>query len=187
MMLSDLSVRRPVVAAVMSLLIVAFGLVAFERLPLREYPNIDPPVVTIDTEYPGAAAQVIETRITEVIEDRISGVEGIAFIESYSEDGRSRITIEFNAARDVNAAANDIRDRVAGVVDQLPAEADPPDIQKADSSDDVIIWLNFAGKDRSVLELSDYADRFLLDRFSTLDGVARVRLGGSQTYAMRVW
>ncbi len=187
MMLSDISVKRPVVAAVMSLMIVAFGLVAFERLPLREYPNIDPPVVTIDTEYPGAAAQVIETRITELIEERVAGIEGIAFMESYSEDGRSRITIEFNASRDVNAAAADIRDRVSGVVDQLPAEADPPDIQKADSSDDVIIWLNLASDRLNVLELTDYADRYLVDRFSTLDGVARVRIGGAQTYAMRVW
>ncbi|SMF77248.1 multidrug efflux pump [Tistlia consotensis] len=187
MMLSDLSVKRPVVAAVMSLLIVAFGLVAFQRLPLREYPDIDPPVVTIDTEYPGAAAQVIETRITEVIEDRIAGIEGIAFIESYSEDGRSRISIEFNANRDVNAAANDIRDRVSGVVDNLPADADPPDIQKADSSDDVIIWLNLASDRMNVLQLTDYADRYLVDRFSTLDGVARVRVGGGQTYAMRIW
>ncbi|MCB9946872.1 MAG: efflux RND transporter permease subunit [Rhodospirillaceae bacterium] len=187
MVLSDLSVRRPVVAAVLSLLIVAFGLVAFQRLPLREYPNIDPPVVTIDTQYPGAAAEVVETRITEVIEERIAGIEGIAFIESYSEDGRSRITIEFRAGRDVEAAANDIRDRVSGVVDNLPAEADPPDIQKADSSDDVILWFNLVSDRMSVLELTDFADRYLVDRFSTLDGVARVRIGGQQRYAMRVW
>ncbi len=187
MLLSDISVRRPVVAAVLSLLIVAFGIVAFERLPLREYPDIDPPVVTIDTQYPGAAAQVVETRITEVIEARIAGIEGIAFIESYSEDGRSRITIEFRSGRDVDSAANDIRDRVSGVIDNLPPDADPPDIQKADSSDDVIVWFNLVSDRMSVLELSDFADRYLVDRFSTLDGVARVRIGGRQRYAMRVW
>jgi len=187
MVLSDISVRRPVIAAVLSLLIVAFGLVAFDRLPLREYPDIDPPVVTIETEYPGAAAEVVETRITEVIEERIAGIEGIAFIESSSEDGESQITIEFRSGRDVDAAANDIRDRVAGVVDNLPADADPPDIRKADSSDDVIIWFNLVSDRISVLELTDFADRYLVDRFATLDGVARVRIGGQQRYAMRVW
>ena len=133
MILSDFSVTRPVFASVLSLLLVAFGLVSFERLPLREYPDIDPPVVSVDTTYPGASANIVETRITEVIEDRISGVEGIRFIESTSSDGRSRINIEFDVGRDIEAAANDIRDRVSGVIDDLPEEADPPDIQKADS------------------------------------------------------
>jgi len=187
MLLSDISVKRPVLATVLSLLLIAFGLVAFERLPLREYPNIDPPVVSIDTEYPGAAAQVVETRITEIIEDRIAGIEGIAFIESKSEDGRSRVNVEFNPNRNVDAAANDIRDRVSGVVDNLPEEADPPDIQKADSSDDVIMWLNLVSDRMNVLELTDYARRYLQDRFSTLDGVARVRVGGGLNYAMRIW
>lgn len=120
MKLSDISVTRPVFAAVISLLLVAFGLVAFDRLPLREYPDIDPPVVSITTDYRGAAAAVIETRITEPIEERIAGIEGIAFMESSSSDGRSRITIEFNPGRDVDAAANDIRDRVSGILDDLP-------------------------------------------------------------------
>jgi multidrug efflux pump len=187
MLLSDVSVTRPVLAAVASLLLIAFGLIAFDRLPLREYPDIDPPVVSITTDYPGAAAQVIETRITEVIEDRISGVEGIAFISSTSEDGRSRVTIEFKPGRDVDAAANDIRDRVSGVLDNLPDEADPPDIQKADSSDDVILWLSLYSENLSSLELTDYAERYLVDRFSTLDGVARVRVGGGLSYSMRIW
>src|SRR5690606_12377913 len=114
--------------------------------------------------------------ITEPIEERIAGIEGISYIESSSEDGRSRITIEFNPGRDVDAAANDIRDRVSGIVDDLPAEADPPDIRKEDSSDDVIMWLNLVSDRMSVLEMTDYAVRYLVDRFSTLDGVARVRL-----------
>jgi multidrug efflux pump len=185
--LSDISVTRPVLAAVMSLLLIAFGLLAFDRLPLREYPDIDPPVVSIDTIYPGAAANVVETRITELIEDRIAGVEGIRFIESQSEDGRSRISVEFAIGRDVDAAANDIRDRVSTVLDDLPVEADPPEIQKVDSNDDVIMWLNLASDRMTVPELTDYADRYLVDRFSVLDGVARVRIGGGQVYAMRIW
>jgi len=187
MVLSDVAVTRPVFATVVSLLLTLFGIVAFFDLPLREYPDIDPPVVSIDTVYPGAAANVVETRITELIEDRIAGVEGIKFIESISEDGRSRVTIEFEVSRDVDAAANDIRDRVAGVLDDLPDEADPPDIQKADTNDDVIMWLNLVSDRMNVLELTDYARRYLVDRFSALDGVARVRVGGGLEYAMRVW
>ena len=187
MILSDVSVKRPVLAAVFSILLIAFGLVAFDRLPLREYPNIDPPVVSIDTVYPGASADVVESRITRVIEDRIAGIEGMRFIESGSEDGRSRISVEFDVERDVDAAANDIRDRVSGVLDNLPVEAEPPDIQKASSDDDVIMWLNLASDRLTVPALTDYAERYLLDRFSVLDGVARVRIGGKQSYALRVW
>ncbi|MEJ2576910.1 MAG: efflux RND transporter permease subunit, partial [Gammaproteobacteria bacterium] len=187
MILSDVSVTRPVFASVLSLLLIAFGVLAFDRLPLREYPDIDPPVVSVETIYPGAAANVVETRITQLIEDRISGVEGIRYIESVSEDGRSSITVEFDVARDIDGAANDIRDRVSTVLDDLPDEADPPEIQKVDSNEDVIMWLNLASDRMSVPELSDYARRYLVDRFSVLDGVARVRVGGGQTFAMRVW
>jgi multidrug efflux pump len=187
MILSDISVTRPVFAAVMSLLLIAFGLLSFDRLPLREYPDIDPPIVTVDTTYPGAAANVVENRITELIEDRISGVEGIRFIASTSEDGRSRVTVEFDINRDIDAAANDIRDRVSAILDDLPDEAEPPDIQKQDSNEDVIMWLNLAGEGMIIPELTDYARRYLQDRFSVLDGVARVRIGGGQVYAMRIW
>ncbi|MCG6860413.1 MAG: efflux RND transporter permease subunit, partial [Chromatiaceae bacterium] len=187
MILSDVSITRPVLASVLSLLLIAFGLVAFERLPLREYPDIDPPVVSIETVYPGAAANVVETRITQLIEDRVSGVEGIETIESVSEDGRSAITIEFAIDRDIDGAANDVRDRVSGILDQLPVEADPPDIQKVDSNEDVIMWLNLVSDRLTVPELTDFARRYLVDRFSVLDGVARVRVGGNQTFAMRIW
>jgi len=187
MILSDISVTRPVLATVLSLLLVAFGLVAFDRLPLREYPDIDPPVVSIETVYPGAAANVVETRITQLIEDRIAGVEGIRSVESSSQDGRSEITVQFDIGRDIDGAANDIRDRVSGILDQLPVEAEPPDIQKVDSNEDVIMWLNLVSDRMTVPELTDYARRYLVDRFSVLDGVARVRVGGNQTYAMRVW
>ncbi|WP_395375217.1 efflux RND transporter permease subunit [Marinicella sp. W31] len=187
MLLSDISVKRPVFATVISLLLIAFGLVAFERLSLREYPDIDPPVVTVEVGYPGAPANIVETRVTEIIEERISGIEGIEFIESSSQDGESNVTIEFSIDRDIDAAANDVRDRIAGVQDNLPEEADPPEVQKVDSSNDVVIWQNLASERMSVPELSDYARRYLVDQYSTLDGVARVRVGGSQSYAMRVW
>jgi len=187
MFLSDVSVKRPVLATVASLLLIAFGIISFDRLPLRQYPDIDPPVVSIETVYPGASASVVETRITKLIEDRISGIEGIAFIDSSSEDGTSQVNLEFKTGRDVDAAANDVRDRVSGILDDLPDEADPPEIRKVDSNQDVILWLNLSGGGYSVSELTDYAERYLLDRFSILDGVARVRVGGGESYAMRVW
>lgn len=187
MILSDISVKRPVFASVISLLLIAFGLISFERLPLREYPDIDPPIVTVEVDYPGAPANIVETRVTELIEDRISGVEGIEYIQSSSSDGRSRVTIEFSVNRDVDAAANDIRDRISGIADNLPEEADPPEVQKVDADDDVILWQNLASDRMSVPELTDYAQRYLVDQYSTLDGVARVRVGGKMAYAMRIW
>ncbi|MEL6979222.1 MAG: efflux RND transporter permease subunit [Pseudomonadota bacterium] len=185
--LSDLSVKRPIVATVMSIVIVLCGLVAFDQLPLRQYPDIDPPVVSVDTLYPGAAANVVETRITELIEERVAGVEGIETIESVSEDGASRISITFVTDRDVDAAANDVRDRVSGVLDDLPEEADPPEISKVDSNQDVIMWLNLVSDRMTVPEITDYARRYLVDRFSVIEGVARVRVGGQQNYAVRIW
>ena len=187
MILSDLSVRRPVLASVISLLLIVFGFVAFKMLPLREYPDIDPPVVTVETLYPGASANVVETQITEIIEERIAGVEGIRFISSKSEDGLSAVTIEFDTGRNVDGAANDIRDRVSAILGDLPEEADSPEIQKVDSNDDVIMWMNLVSDRMTVPELTDYADRYLVDKFSVLDGVARVRIGGGQSYAMRIW
>jgi multidrug efflux pump len=187
MILSDISVKKPVLASVLSILLVVFGLVSFSSLPLREYPDIDPPVITIDTLYPGASASVVETQITQLLEERVAGVEGIEFISSSSQEGQSTITIEFTTGRDVDGAANDIRDRVSGILDDLPDEADPPEIQKVDSNDDVIMWLNLVSDRLSVPELTDYADRYLVDSFSVLDGVARVRIGGGQSFAMRIW
>ena len=187
MILSDLSVKRPVFASVVSLLLIALGVVSFRLIPLREYPDIDPPVVSIDTTYPGAAANVVETRITKLIEDRIAGIEGIRFISSSSSDGRSRISVEFGTGRDIDNAANDIRDRISGLLDDLPDEAEAPSIEKTDSSDDVIIWLSLIGEEKSGLELTDYANRYLVDRLSVLPGVARVRIGGGLEYSMRIW
>ncbi|ELY20768.1 efflux RND transporter permease subunit [Vreelandella titanicae] len=187
MRLSDISVQRPVLAMVIAALIIAFGLLALNRLPLQEYPTIDPPVVTIDTRYPGASASVVETRITQVLEDRIAGVEGIELITSQSEDGRSQIEIEFGIDMDINAAANDIRDRISGALRNLPDDADNPEVTKADSSEEVVVWLSLSGNDYSITELTDYANRFLVDSLSVQPGVARVRVGGGSDYAMRVW
>lgn len=187
MLLSDISIKRPVFASVFSLLLIVFGLVAFSRLPLREFPDIDPPVVSISTNYPGASATVVESRITQIIEDRIAGIEGVRFISSRSRDGRSDISIEFNISRDIESAANDVRDRVSSVADRMPPEADPPEVEKADADDDVILWLNLASLELTTPELTDFANRVLVDRFSALDGVARLQLGGARDYAMRVW
>ncbi|QNI03510.1 efflux RND transporter permease subunit [Halomonas sp. SH5A2] len=187
MRLSDISVQRPVLAVVMAALIIAFGLLALDRLPLQEYPTVDPPVVSIDTRYPGASASVVETRITQVLEDRIAGVEGIDLITSESEDGRSRIDIEFALTMDIDAAANDVRDRIGGALRNLPDDAENPEVSKADSSEEVVVWLSLSGDGYSITELTDYANRFLVDSLSVQPGVARVRVGGGSDYAMRVW
>lgn len=187
MILSGISVKRPVFALVMSLMLIIIGLVSFLRMSLREYPDIDPPIVTVDVTYPGASAEVIESQVTKIIEDKIAGIEGIEFIQSSSEDGRSKVSIEFSLSRDIESAANDIRDRISGSLDDFPDEADPPEIQKIDSNDDVIIWLNLTSPLMTIPELTDYANRYLVDRFSVIDGVGRVRIGGGQEYAMRIW
>ncbi|WP_133405934.1 efflux RND transporter permease subunit [Parashewanella tropica] len=187
MILTDLSVKRPVLASVISLLLVVFGLVAFDKLPLREYPDINPPVVSISTSYRGASAAVVESRITQVIENRISGVQGLKTITSNSQDGRSRITLQFTVKTDLDSAANDIRDRISGLRNRLPVEADPPEVEKADSGDEVVMWLNLVSGSMNTLQLTDYADRYLKDRFSVVDGVSNIIIGGGKKYAMRVW
>ncbi|MFA5677912.1 MAG: efflux RND transporter permease subunit [Pseudomonas sp.] len=187
MKLSDTAVLRPVFATVLSLLLIIFGVVAFQSLPLREYPDIDPPIVTVDTTYRGASAAIIDSQITQIIEENIAGIEGIEFIESRSEDGRSRVTVRFSIYRDVSEAANDVRDRVSRILPDLPVEADAPEIEKQDANQDVVVWWNLNSDRMSVPELTDYADRYLVDRFSNIKGVARVRIGGAQPWAMRVW
>jgi len=184
--LSDLSVKRPVFATVINLLIMTFGIVAFMMLPLREYPDIDPPVVNISTSYPGASAEIIETKITQVLEDRISGVEGVKTINSNSRVGRSSITIEFDLNRDIDAATNDVRDRISRALNNLPEQAEPPEVSKANDDEDVIVWFVLQSETMSTLELTDYANRYIVDRFAVVDGVARVQVGGGRTYAMKI-
>ena len=187
MILSDISVKRPVFAAVLSLLLVLVGAVTYTRLPVRDLPAIEPPIISVDTSYRGANAQVVENQITQIIEDRIAGIEGIESIISRSRDGRSDITIEFSATRDIDSAANDVRDRVSGVLDNLPDEADPPEINKVDVDAQPIIWMNVIHPGMTPMQLTDYANRVLVDRFSSVDGVSRVQIGGEARPAMRIW
>jgi len=184
--LSDLSVKRPVFATVINLLIITFGIVAFMMLPLREYPDIDPPIVNISTTYPGASAAIVETKITQLLEDRISGVEGVKTINSNSRVGRSSITIEFNLDRDIDAATNDVRDRISRALNNLPEQSEPPEVSKANDDENVIVWFVLQSETMSTLELTDYANRYIVDRFAVVDGVARVQVGGGRTYAMKI-
>jgi len=187
MILSEISVRRPVFAMVVSLLLTIIGLMALGRLTVRESPNVQPPVVSIDTVYRGASAAVIESKITQLIENQIAGLEGVETLRSTSFDERSRISIEFALDRDIESAANDVRDRVSRVVRQLPDEADQPQIAKVDTSSEAVVWLALTSDTRTQLELTDYADRYLVDRVSVVPGVATIRFGGERRYAMRVW
>ncbi|MCR6701151.1 MAG: efflux RND transporter permease subunit [Dokdonella sp.] len=187
MSLSDLSIRRPVFATVVSLLLVVLGAMAFTRLTLRELPAIDPPIVSVDVTYPGASAAVVETRVTQILEDALAGIEGVDTIDSRSQNGRASVTIEFTLSRDIEAAANDVRDAVSRVQDRMPEEADPPQIAKVESDAEVILWLNMRSDRMDALALTDYADRYVVDRLSALDGVARVQMAGGQRYAMRIW
>jgi len=186
-MLSDLSVRRPVFAAVAAIILCVIGLAAFATLPIRELPSVDPPVVSVSTAYRGASAEVIEERITQVIERQVAGIQGIDRVNSSSRDGRSQITITFNLDRDLDAAANDVRDAVSRVTSNLPDQADPPQIAKANADASPIIILNLTSTTLNPLELADYADRYLVERMSTIDGVAQANLFGAKIYAMRIW
>ena len=187
MKISEVSVKRPVFAAVISLMLVILGLLSASRLAVRELPDVEAPIVSIDTNYLGASADVVETKITQVIEERVAGLEGITKITSQSTDGRSSINLEFDPGRSVDEAANDVRDRVARVVGNLPPEADPPEVGKVDFGADPVIWLALSSDKMNSLELTDFAERELVDRFSVLPGVARVRMSGARRYAMRVW
>ncbi|SHH23393.1 efflux RND transporter permease subunit [Ferrimonas marina] len=185
MLLTDVSVKRPVFASVLSLLLIAFGLVAFGKLPLREYPNIDSPVINISVGYRGASAAVVDSRITQLIESRVSGIEGIRNITAFSRDGRASVNIEFSSSRDIDVAANDVRDKVSRI--GLPQEADQPRVTKAEGNSEVIMWVNLTSDRMGNLELTDYANRYLLDRFAVVDGVAEVHIAGARSYAVRVW
>ena len=187
MMLSDVSVRRPVFAAVAAIVLCVIGLAAFFFLPVRELPDVDPPIVSVNTTYAGASAEVIESRITEPIEQQIAGIQGVERINSTSRDGRSNVNIEFSLDRNIDDAANDVRDRISRVVGRLPDQADPPEVAKADSDSQPIMIMFLRSTTMNRLELTDYADRYLVDRFATVPGVAQVQIYGEQRYAMRIW
>ena len=187
MMLSDLAVRRPVFAAVAAIVLCVIGAAAFFFLPVRELPDVDPPIVSVSTSYAGASAEVIESRITEPIEQQIAGIQGVERISSSSRDGRSNVSIEFSLDRNIDDAANDVRDRVSRVVGRLPDQAQPPEVSKADSDSQPIMILFLRSTAMNRLELTDYADRYLIDRLATVPGVAQVQIYGEQRYAMRIW
>ncbi len=187
MILSDISVKRPVFATVISLVLICFGVLSFMQLPLREYPDTSPPIVSISTSYPGASAEVVETQITQRIEDQINGIEGVTSISSSSSDGSSRVTVEFAVGRDIDSAANDVRDKISRITRSLPEDLDPPQIAKADSDARAIQNFSLTSAQMSFLELNDYANRFLVDQFAVVDGVASVQVRGNGGFAMRVW
>jgi multidrug efflux pump len=185
--LSEVSISRPVLATVMSLVITLFGLVSYSRLPVREYPDIDPPIVSITTFYRGASPNVIETEITDVLEEQLSTIEGVKTITSSSQEQGSSITITFELNRDVDQAANDVRDRVSRIRGSLPREAEDPVIEKVDVNAQPIVWLALFSQQQSNLELTEFGDRVLKERILRLPGVASVFLGGERKYAMRIW
>jgi multidrug efflux pump len=187
MMLSDISVRRPVLAAVAAIILCVVGVAAFLSLTVRELPSVDPPTVSITTNYRGASAEVIEERITQVIERQVAGIQGIDRVTSSSRDGASRINVSFKLDRDLDAAANDVRDAVSRVAPWLPDQADAPQIAKATADGMPIIIVAVTSPTMNRLQLSDYADRYLVERFSTVPGVAQIWVNGAQTYAMRIW
>ena len=187
MVLSDISIRRPVLATVMSLLIVLVGAICITRMAVREYPNIDPPVVSVRTVYKGATAQVMESAITQPLEDSLSGIEGIKTIKSQSREEVSQITITFFTERDVDAAAADVRDRVARIRKQLPQASDEPVVSKIEADAQPILWIAVSSDRNTPMELTDYADRYLTDPLKALPGVSAVIIGGERKYSMRVW
>ncbi len=187
MSLSSISIQRPVLATVLSITIVLFGIIGYSYLGIREYPSVDPPVITVTTSYTGANADIVESQLTEPIEEAVNGIAGIRSISSVSRDGRSTITVEFNLDVDLETAANDVRDKVSQVVRTLPQDAEPPVVAKADANSQPIIFLNIQSDKRSLLELTDVAENIFKERLQTIDGVSEIRVWGAKTYAMRLW
>jgi multidrug efflux pump len=187
MQLSEISIRRPVFATVLSLLIVLVGFVSFTRLNVREYPKIDNPVVTVETRYTGASSAVVESQVTKVLEDSLSGIEGVDVITSISRQEQSQITINFVLSRDADSAAADVRDKVSRVRQKLPQGIDEPVIAKVEADAFPVIWLSFSADNLNVLQLTDYANRIAKPMMQTAPGASDVRVFGERKYAMRIW
>ena len=187
MNLSEFFIKKPVFCSVLALFLIIIGIISLKELPLRQFPDIERSEITIDTIYPGSSAEVVETKITEIIEGQISGIDGIDSISSVSRDGRSKITIEFKIDKEINEAANDVRDAVSRILENLPKDSEPPEISKIDSDSNAIMWLNLTSDDINQLELTDYAERFLVDRLSVIPGVAKVRISGGKKKSLRIW
>ena len=188
-MFTDFFIKRPVFSAVCSILIVLVGLVGYTRLPVKEFPSIDPPVVSVSTTYPGANPRTVETEVTEILESQINGVEGIKTLTSESRESVSSITVQFELDRDIDVAAQEVRSRVAQAVGRLPEEVESPVVRKRSGDASPIMWFSLYSEDGSIsnLELSDYADRFIVDALETVPGVSNIIIGGERRYAMRLW
>ena len=188
MSLSSISIKRPVLATVMSIAIVLFGAIGYKFLGVREYPSIDPPIITVKTNYTGANADVVESQITEPLERSINGIAGIRTITSSSALGSSTITVEFNIDADLETAANDVRDKVAQGTKLLPQDIDaPPIVTKADANSDAILALTLQSDTKSQLEVCDYAENVVQQRLQTIPGVSDIQVWGEKKYAMRIW
>jgi len=185
--ITNISIDRPVLAIVMSIIITLFGVIGFNFLGVREYPSVDPPKITVATNYTGASADIIETQITEPLEESINGIDGIKSLISVSRDGRSTITVEFSLNEDLESAANDVRDRVSRAIRNLPPDADPPIVTKADADSRPIIVLKIFSEKRNLLEMSEIADNVFKETFQTIDGVSEVRIWGEKRYSIRLW
>ena len=184
--LSEISIKRPVLAIVMSITIIVFGLIGYNYLGVREYPSVDPPVVNVQTSYTGANADIIESQITEPLEESINGIAGIRTLTSSSRDGRSSITVEFDLAVNIEDAANDVRDRVSRSMAVLPKDVDPPVISKSDADSGPIYSLNLSSKTRNILNLNEIATRNVKEKLQTIPGVSSVQMWGEKKYAMRL-
>ena len=188
MHISELSIRRPVLSIVISLFLILIGLAAYDKLTIREYPDIDNPVVSVTTVFYGASAEIIERDVTQVIEDSLAGISDIKEISSSSRDEVSSIRVEFNLGRDMDDATNDVRDKVSRIISELPQEANQPTVAKSDSdARQAVMWIGFTSDQLDSIALNDYLDRNVIDRLSILPGVASVRIGGERKYAIRIW
>lgn len=186
-MFTHFFIKRPVFASVCSLLIIILGMVGYTRLPVQEYPKIDPPIVTVSTNYPGASPQVVETEVTEILEAQINGIAGIKTLTSNSREGSSSISVEFELNRDLEVAAQEVRTRVARAARRLPDEVDEPTVEKRSGDDERILWVGFFSENLSPLELSNYADLYIKNTLETVDGVNSIFIAGERRYAMLLW
>ena len=183
----EVCIRRPVFATVLSLVLMLLGVVSYTKLTVREYPNVDEPTVSVVTSYPGASATIIETQITQVLEGSIAGIAGIDVLESTSRSETSRITVRFRPEVDPDVAASDVRDRVSRVRGRLPDEVEEPVIAKVEADAQAVMYIVFTSDQMSSLEITDYVDRYIVDRLKNLNGVADVTIFGERRYAMRIW
>ena len=187
MRISEICIKRPVFATVLSLVVMLIGIVSYTRLPVREYPKIDEPVVTVDTTYRGASAEIIESQVTKPLEDSLAGIEGVEVITSISRAENSQISVRFKLERAPDSAAADVRDRVSRVRNKLPDSVDEPVIAKVEADANPIIWIAFSSDKHSALEVTDFASRIVKPRLQTLPGAADVRIFGDRKFAMRIW